>query len=182
MSANKGEAPQSDRDEPPTTGEVQPSDIDNPPSPRSNADESKLEKASSQNDIDEKETSSVEPSDVHRENFEPAQIPPDPILAGPAETELALKKLDSAVPEKKDGPQDPFAHLPEHEAAILRKQVDVPEVKVGYSTLFRYATTWDWVIFVIAVLASIIAGAAMPLMTVSSADIGSEMTCSNFSA
>ena len=162
----RGEMQQSDRDEGQELREMQQSYRNNAPSLKSNADESKLDKVSIQNDIDEKDASFIEPADLHL--AEPTLVPIQP---GPYEGELALKKLDSAIPEKKNVSPDPFAHLPEHEASILRKQLDVPEVKVGYTTLFRYATTLDWVIFVIAVLASIIAGAAMPLMTVSMVDI-----------
>ena len=169
MSLNKDDALPKIRDEGQERGEMQRNDRDSPPSIKSNADESKLDKASLQNDIDEKEASFIEPSDLH-----PAEPSLAPIQPGPLEGGLALKRLDSAVPEKNDVSQDPFAHLPEHEAAILRKQLDIPEVKVGYTTLFRYASALDWVIFVIAVLASVIAGAAMPLMTVSTIDINSE--------
>lgn len=69
------------------------------------------------------------------------------------------------VPEKED---EPFKHLPAHEAEILKRQVFVPEVKVGYQTLYRYATTWDLIIVAISALCSIVAGAVLPLMTVKS--------------
>ncbi|KAF1983472.1 P-loop containing nucleoside triphosphate hydrolase protein [Aulographum hederae CBS 113979] len=62
--------------------------------------------------------------------------------------------------------EDPFGHLPEHEAAVLRKQLDTPDVQVKYFTLYRYATRWDLIILFISCIAAIISGAAMPLMTV----------------
>jgi ATP-binding cassette, subfamily B (MDR/TAP), member 1 len=79
-----------------------------------------------------------------------------------------LRKLDSKIVKIRDALEGDaaFAHLPEHERAILKRQLDIPEVKVSFSTLFRYASTWDLVIFYIAVICSIAAGAAMPLMTV----------------
>lgn len=77
-----------------------------------------------------------------------------------------LRKLDSKVVDVKERETDPFAHLPEHEADILRRQVDTPDVKVGFFTLYRYATRWDWTIWSVSCICTIAAGAAMPLMTV----------------
>lgn len=78
-----------------------------------------------------------------------------------------LRQLDSKVVKVGDvQEQDPYRHLPEHEAAILRRQVDIPEVKVGFFTLYRYASRNDWIIWGISCVCTIAAGAAMPLMTV----------------
>ncbi|KAI0445043.1 ABC transporter [Xylaria telfairii] len=77
-----------------------------------------------------------------------------------------LTKLDSkavVVPELND---DLFHHLPEHEAEILRRQVTTPEIKTGFSTLYRYSTRNDLIIIFISAIAAIGAGAALPLMTV----------------
>jgi ATP-binding cassette subfamily B (MDR/TAP) protein 1 len=78
-----------------------------------------------------------------------------------------LVQLDSNVIDVKDADDDPFRHLPKHEQEILRQQVHIPPVEVGYFTLYRYATRWDWTIWGISCVCTIIAGAAMPLMTVS---------------
>lgn len=89
--------------------------------------------------------------------------------AVPLQDPVALKRLDSRVPkpEKDDGEAgDPFRHLPEHERAILRKQLDIPPVKPTFFTLFRYATRNDLTILAISALCAIAAGAVMPLMTV----------------
>jgi hypothetical protein len=131
---------------------------DQPSAANSNADgESKDEKESPSN-------RSIEPA-------EPAEPAPIDTLdqPEPGDVAIALKKLDSVVVEKKDLELDPFAHLPDHEADILRNQLDTPEVKVGYFTLYRHADALDWLIFSIAVICAVIAGAAMPLMTVGSA-------------
>jgi ATP-binding cassette, subfamily B (MDR/TAP), member 1 len=79
-----------------------------------------------------------------------------------------LRKLDSKIVKIRDIPQGDaaFDHLPEHERAILKRQLDIPEVKVSFKTLFRYASTWDIIIFYVAAISSIAAGAALPLMTV----------------
>jgi ATP-binding cassette subfamily B (MDR/TAP) protein 1 len=78
-----------------------------------------------------------------------------------------LSKLDSKVVlEVKDKDIDPFGHLPAHEADILRRQIDIPEVASGYWTLYRYATRNDLIIFGVSCICTIAAGAAMPLMTV----------------
>ncbi|KAI1815285.1 ABC transporter [Poronia punctata] len=68
--------------------------------------------------------------------------------------------------EKETTEVDPFGHLPEHEASILRRQVTIPEVKTGFATLYRYATRNDIIIMTISSLSAIAAGAALPLMTV----------------
>ncbi|KAF2434909.1 ATP-binding cassette transporter ABC4 [Tothia fuscella] len=78
-----------------------------------------------------------------------------------------LSKLDSkVVVNVNDENTDPFAHLPPHEADILRKQIATPEVATGYWALYRYATRNDWIIFGVSCICTIAAGAAMPLMTV----------------
>ena len=61
---------------------------------------------------------------------------------------------------------DPYGHLPEDEAAILKRQVDVPEPKYSFFHLYRYATKLDLLIIAAAGLCSIASGAAMPLMTI----------------
>ncbi|KAL9621580.1 MAG: hypothetical protein Q9160_003972 [Pyrenula sp. 1 TL-2023] len=84
------------------------------------------------------------------------------------EEERDLKKLDSEIVKIRDIPEgdEAFAHLPEHERDILKRQLDAPPVTVTYRTLYRYATTWDLVIVGISVISAIAAGAVMPLMTV----------------
>jgi ATP-binding cassette subfamily B (MDR/TAP) protein 1 len=82
-----------------------------------------------------------------------------------------LTKADSTVvqPKNKDGTEpdaDPFAHLPEREAKILKDQVYTPDVKVGMATLYRYASRNDLIIIVVASICAIASGAALPLMTV----------------
>ena len=61
---------------------------------------------------------------------------------------------------------DPFATLPPHEADILRKQLDTPNVKVGFKQLFRYATKNDIIILIVASICAIGGGAALPIMTI----------------
>ncbi|KAF2157400.1 multidrug/pheromone exporter, ABC superfamily [Myriangium duriaei CBS 260.36] len=78
-------------------------------------------------------------------------------------TNATTKEKDGSTTEKKP---DPFAHLPEHEAAILRKQLDVPDLDVGYFTLYRYADRQDLIIIAISTLCAVVGGALMPLMLV----------------
>ncbi|KAK4994300.1 hypothetical protein LTR66_005649, partial [Elasticomyces elasticus] len=92
---------------------------------------------------------------------------PLPIQGGV--TPAPIQKLDSRVPKEKevDGEDnDEFKRLPEHERRILKRQVDVPPVKVTFKTLFRYATRNDILIIVLSSLCAIVGGAIMPLMTV----------------
>ena len=96
---------------------------------------------------------------------------PFPVQAVPGAPEpIPLDRLDSKVPHKekedKSPDEDPFAHLPEHEAAILRRQVEIPSVKVTYFMLYRYATRNDVIIMVVGSICAIAAGAALPLMTI----------------
>lgn len=80
-----------------------------------------------------------------------------------------LKKLDSKVvnvKSVKEG-EEAYAHLPEHEREIVRRQLEIPPVKVTFITLYRYATRNDLIIIAISALCAVIGGAVMPLMTVS---------------
>lgn len=88
----------------------------------------------------------------------------------------AHKEKDGEQPSgvQVNGPLDPdhlFAHLPEHEKQILKKQLDSPEVKASFATLYRYASKWDIVIMIVAAICSIAAGAALPLFTVCSSPL-----------
>ncbi|EPS39306.1 hypothetical protein H072_6948 [Dactylellina haptotyla CBS 200.50] len=78
-----------------------------------------------------------------------------------------LDKLDSKYVVKEEEEQtDPLAHLPPHEAEIIKRQIDIPESKIGYFSLYRYATRFDLTMLFFTHLASICAGAVLPLMTV----------------
>lgn len=80
-----------------------------------------------------------------------------------------LKEIDShivEVSEVKEG-EEAYAHLPPHEKEIVKRQLDIPEVKVTFTTLYRYATRNDLIIVAISCICAIAGGAVMPLMTVS---------------
>lgn len=82
---------------------------------------------------------------------------------------LELSKADSKVvasPPKADNPDDLYRHLPDHEAEILKRQVTLPEVKSGVAVLYRYASRNDILIIAVSAFCAIVAGAALPLMTV----------------
>lgn len=81
----------------------------------------------------------------------------------------SITKLDSHIVninQNAKAEDDPLAHLPPNEQEIIRRQLEIPEVKLNYFTLFRYATKNDLILIFTAALASIIAGAVMPLMTI----------------
>ncbi|KAI2749146.1 hypothetical protein DTO012A8_9860 [Penicillium roqueforti] len=59
-----------------------------------------------------------------------------------------------------------YAHLPEHEKEILKRQLDAPLVNISYFGLYRYASRIDILIIVISTLCAIAAGAALPLFTI----------------
>ena len=57
--------------------------------------------------------------------------------------------------------------LNEDEKAIIKDQLHIPEVKVGYFLLYRYANKKEIAIMLVSSIAAIAAGAVLPLMTVS---------------
>jgi ATP-binding cassette, subfamily B (MDR/TAP), member 1 len=77
-----------------------------------------------------------------------------------------LEQYNSQVVTVKANDADIYAHLSPAEAEILKKQVDIPPLKVGWRILYRYATTYDKLIIAASAVSSIAAGAALPLMTV----------------
>ncbi|EXF86155.1 ABC transporter [Colletotrichum fioriniae PJ7] len=83
-----------------------------------------------------------------------------------ANTTNNLEKADSKAIAPRDPSDDPYEHLPAHEAAILKRQVFTPEVKAGIMTLYRYSSTNDLLILSLSAFTSIVVGAALPLMTV----------------
>ncbi|KAI7975509.1 hypothetical protein EIK77_005875 [Talaromyces pinophilus] len=56
--------------------------------------------------------------------------------------------------------------LPEDERRVIQAQLDSPTVQVNYFSLYRYATTNDFVIIAISIVCAIAGGAALPLFTV----------------
>ncbi|KAK5167421.1 GTPase-activating protein [Saxophila tyrrhenica] len=93
----------------------------------------------------------------------PQQLPNEP---APPLTRLDSKKPKAEKEKDVEEGEDPFAHLPEHEANVLRRQLDIPPVKVTYMMLYRYATRNDCLIMALAGICAIAGGAVMPLMTV----------------
>jgi ATP-binding cassette subfamily B (MDR/TAP) protein 1 len=80
-----------------------------------------------------------------------------------------LSPASSSVDEKHgEEVKAPMAGLSEQEREIIERQIDAPKLTVGYFALFRYASKAELGIMVVAVIASIAAGAVMPLMTVRS--------------
>jgi hypothetical protein len=64
-----------------------------------------------------------------------------------------------------DGHDSLAAGLTEDEKSIIQRQLDAPNEKVGYLTLFRYANKQEMLIMFVSFLASVVAGACLPLMT-----------------
>ena len=75
-------------------------------------------------------------------------------------------QMDSKVVDIAGKEQSIYSHLPATEINIIKNQVDIPVVKSGWRTLYRYATTVDFIIIATSTICSIAAGAALPLMTV----------------
>ena|SRR6266498_4105268 len=63
--------------------------------------------------------------------------------------------------------KDVPTHLLTHEREILNRQLDIPEVKIGFFGLYQYATTIDLIVLGISTVCAIAGGAIIPLLTVS---------------
>ena len=115
-------------------------------------------------------TYTLEHSDSPEKNVVGEKQEQDPSSSGSSShDDPALRKLDSKVIKVGDVKQgeEAYAHLPEHEKEVVKRQLDIPSVKVTYWTLFRYATRNDIIILVVSAICAIAGGAVMPLMTVS---------------
>jgi ATP-binding cassette subfamily B (MDR/TAP) protein 1 len=78
-------------------------------------------------------------------------------------SEKERKKADQE--ESQQDPEEPFRHLPDHEAEILKRQALTPDLKQGIAALYRYSTGLDIFLMIIGAICSIGNGAALPLMT-----------------
>lgn len=89
-------------------------------------------------------------------------------VEGSSDSQIELARIDSKAPPnpQKDESRDPYQHLSPEEAAIIKRQVQTPDVKVGLAALYRYATRVDLILLATGAFFSITAGAIMPLMTV----------------
>ena len=79
------------------------------------------------------------------------------------------------IDEKLDAPSEEGAKtltsgLSDHDKQIIDRQTDAPKLSVGYFALFRYANKKHTFIMIVSLIASIAAGAVMPLMTVRTFD------------
>lgn len=75
-------------------------------------------------------------------------------------------KLDSTVVRVQADIDEALERLPPHEREIIKRQLDVPPVKVTYFTLFRFASKFDLLLFFISAIAAIGGGIVLPLMTI----------------
>lgn len=70
------------------------------------------------------------------------------------------------APGAEEEPVDPMSLLPEHEAEVLKRQIETPERQYGLGSLWRYATRNDLIIIFVACICSVASGAALPCMTI----------------
>jgi ATP-binding cassette subfamily B (MDR/TAP) protein 1 len=74
-------------------------------------------------------------------------------------TPSAASSSEVAIDEKHGAPSEemkpPMAGLSEQEREIIERQIEAPKLDVGYFALFRYASRNEFIIMVIAVIASI---------------------------
>ncbi|KAM0246491.1 hypothetical protein ACHAQJ_010192 [Trichoderma viride] len=136
------------------------------------------------------EDSPPKPDSTEAEKADPgvnAESDPDPDSQGKKkekEKKKKPKKEKKPKPPKpveiKEDPGEPFRHLPDNEAEILKRQALTPDLKQGVAALYRYSTGLDIFIMIIASICSIGNGAALPLMTLLFG--GLQKTFSEFSA
>ncbi|KAF8536117.1 ABC transporter-like protein [Trichophaea hybrida] len=83
-------------------------------------------------------------------------------------SEGSLGRLDSqiAVADNKSDSDDDLSHLPENEKVIIRRQIEIPDIHLKFSGLYRFATVNDLLLIALGAFCSIIGGALMPFMTV----------------
>ncbi|KAL1642058.1 hypothetical protein SLS58_005646 [Diplodia intermedia] len=86
------------------------------------------------------------------------------VAEAPALNPVPTQQID--IQDSDEEETDPFAHLPENERAILKRQLDTPAVSISYLALYRYANKLEWTIIAVASICAIAAGAVLPLMTV----------------
>ncbi|KAL7923892.1 P-loop containing nucleoside triphosphate hydrolase protein [Trichoderma austrokoningii] len=89
----------------------------------------------------------------------------EPCLEEKQEERSNKEKKKAELEESKEDAEDPFRHLPEDEAEILRRQALTPTLKQGIAALYRYSTGLDIFIMIIGAVCSVGNGAALPLMT-----------------
>lgn len=65
-----------------------------------------------------------------------------------------------------DEKEDPLCHFDDREREIIKSQLRMPAVNVGYRTLYRYATGTDILVMSLCSFCATVAGAVLPLMTV----------------
>lgn len=87
--------------------------------------------------------------------------------ASSPETPKSSEKTATATDS--DGPVlpvDPFAHLPDFQADILRRQAQIPDAKKGVAVLYRYTSRNDLLIMIVCGICAAASGAALPSMTI----------------
>ncbi|KAK9459543.1 P-loop containing nucleoside triphosphate hydrolase protein [Lipomyces oligophaga] len=80
--------------------------------------------------------------------------------SSPSSSSSSVKSIKSVAVS------DEFSHLPSNEADLLRAQVDIPQKRIKFFDLYRYADTKDVFLLVLASLLAVADGCARPLMTV----------------
>ena len=102
---------------------------------------------------------------AHQPSVEAGGATSEAPLAPANDNRDEASQTDAATPAGEE-PPDPYSKLPEHQANILRRQVETPQRSYAFWTMYRYATKLDVAIIIVSALASVASGAAMPLMTI----------------
>ncbi|KAJ4859708.1 ABC transporter transmembrane region domain-containing protein [Trichoderma breve] len=74
--------------------------------------------------------------------------------------------LENGRHAESEDEQDPYGHLPPHQANILKRQVVTPKVQQGIKVIYCYITRNDAIIIGISSIFAVASGATMPLMNI----------------
>jgi ATP-binding cassette subfamily B (MDR/TAP) protein 1 len=110
---------------------------------------------------------SIEKTSTAAETTAPTSSYPEKIIAeNPSQG--SLRRLDSqiAVADSKSESDDDLSYLPENEREIIRRQIDIPDINLKFSGLYRFATVNDLLLIAIGSFCSIVGGALLPFMTI----------------
>ncbi|RFU77428.1 abc multidrug transporter mdr1 [Trichoderma arundinaceum] len=120
------------------------------------------------NDLTITEDALPKPDSTDAEKADPEVIAEsDPDSKGKKKKKPKKEKKPKAPKpgEVKEDPEEPYRHLPDNEAEILKRQALTPDLKQGMGALYRYTTGMDIFVMIVASICSIANGAALPLMT-----------------
>lgn len=105
---------------------------------------------------------------VGQRSSSPTEPPDGNELLSENETHQQQEAVSMQVPDEESSNKvdEAYRHLPRDQAEILMRQITYTEVKASILMIYRHSSCKDLVIIAISAFCAIVAGAALPLMTV----------------